>query len=120
MDWSYADIPVAKGCKVKLIGEKKMLHRVEAPKRLDNEPLYHEPLHPDLGTYSIMDQHKPPIALLDPYAKFHKDARINDWLSSFHCIDHEEEKPNVQLALMILRYCRFNEEEQQNGHADLN
>lgn len=34
-----------------------MLHNVEDPKKLNNEPLYLDILELDLGTYVVMDEH---------------------------------------------------------------
>jgi hypothetical protein len=42
MDWSYTDIPITPGQRVRLFREQKMLHHVEDPQQLDNEPLYPE------------------------------------------------------------------------------
>jgi hypothetical protein len=37
-----------------------MLHNVEDPQQLNNEPLYLETLEPDLGTYVVMDENDEP------------------------------------------------------------
>jgi hypothetical protein len=52
MDWSYADILIDKCFNVRLF-KKNMLHHVEDPKTLGNEPLYHELLEPTLGAYLL-------------------------------------------------------------------
>jgi hypothetical protein len=38
-----------------------MLHNVEDPHKMNNEPLYHEIFEPDLGTYVVMDEHNEPL-----------------------------------------------------------
>jgi hypothetical protein len=55
MDWSYADIPISPMHKVRLFLEQKMLHHVEDPQLLDNEPLYPKGDEPELGAYVIRD-----------------------------------------------------------------
>jgi hypothetical protein len=58
MDWSYADMSIALGQTVRLFCEQKMLHHVEDPQQLDNEPLYPKVSKPELGTYVVMDDHE--------------------------------------------------------------
>jgi hypothetical protein len=53
MDWSHADIPITPTHKVRLFREQNMLHHVEDPRQLDNEPLYPEVDKLELGAYII-------------------------------------------------------------------
>jgi hypothetical protein len=47
--------------KVRLFQEKKILHNVEDPPKLDNEPLYPEVSKPNLVIHVVMDEHDEPI-----------------------------------------------------------
>lgn len=61
MDWSYIDILVTLGYSVRLFQEKKMLHNVEDPQKMNNEPLYPEVYEPNLERYVVMDEHDEPL-----------------------------------------------------------
>jgi hypothetical protein len=64
MDWSYADISITLRHKVRLFREQKMLHHVEDPQQLDNEPLYPEVVEPELGAYVVTDDQEEPVISL--------------------------------------------------------
>jgi hypothetical protein len=46
-----------------------MLHHVEDPRQLDNEPLYLEVDEPELGAYIITDDQEEPIISLSSKCK---------------------------------------------------
>jgi hypothetical protein len=77
MDWFYADMSITPTHKVRLLQEQKMLHHVEDPQQLDNEPLYTKVDEPTLGAYVIIDDQEEPIIL--------SSSSINDrlWTMQF-------------------------------------